>query len=350
MKVNGTHYRTVWMEGWDAMFIDQLRLPFAFEIYRSVSYEQTCSVIRTMLVRGAGAIGAAAGFAMAQATYELHGKGIEAVAEARATIEVTRPTARNLFYATERVFDRYSATDSPQEALLEAHAIADEDSAACQQIGHYGQSLIADGARVQTHCNAGWLAFVDHGSALSPIYAARDAGKRVFVYADETRPRNQGAKLTAWELAQEGIEHAIVPDNAGAHIMSMGMVDIMIVGADRIARNGDTANKIGTLEKAICAKEYGIPFYIAAPTSTFDLGCASGREIIIEQRSDDEVLYGDGMLDDKTLGRCRISNPSSRAVNYGFDVTPARLIAGIITERGIIQPTEEDVRRIIHRS
>ncbi len=350
MKVAGKHYRTVWMEGWEAMFIDQLRLPFAFEIYRSVSYEQTCSVISTMLVRGAGAIGAAAGFAMAQATHELHASGIASVMGARKQIEATRPTARNLFYATERVFDRYAATLSPDEALREAQSIADEDADACKQIGQYGKDLIRDGARIQTHCNAGWLAFVDHGSALSPIYAARDEGKSVFVYADETRPRNQGAKLTAWELSQEGIDHAIVPDNAGAYIMSLGKVDMMIVGADRIARNGDTVNKIGTLEKAICAKEYGIPFYVAAPSSTFDLACRSGADVEIEQRSDDEVLYAEGEFPNGTIGKCRISSPQSRAINYGFDVTPARLITGIITEKGIIQANEEDVRRIIHGS
>lgn len=348
MNVDGKHYRTVWMDGWDVMFIDQLKLPFTFETYRSVSYEQTCTVISSMLVRGAGAIGAAAGYAMAQATHALHQNGIAAILQAKADIEATRPTARNLFYATERVFNRYAATLSHAEALQEANNIADEDAEACRTIGQLGKTLIPDGARIQTHCNAGWLAFVDYGSALSPLYAARDDGKKLFVYVDETRPRNQGAKLTAWELTQEKISHAIIPDNAGAYLMSLGKVDMMIVGADRIAANGDTVNKIGTLEKAICAKEYGIPFYIAAPSSTFDLACKTGGDVQIEERSANEVLFTEGQLPDGSVTQCRISAPQSTAVNFGFDVTPAKYITAIITEKGIIKPTEQDVRRIIH--
>jgi len=349
MKVNGTHYRTVWMQNSDVMLINQIKLPFAFEIYRSQTYSKTCTVISSMLVRGAGAIGATAGYAMAQAVMELHAQGIGAVESAKNEIESTRPTAQNLFYATNRVFATYLATGSVAATVDEAQAIADEDAMACKQIGQFGKSLIKDGFRIETHCNAGWLAFVDYGSALSPVYAARDDGKSVFVYADETRPRNQGAKLTAWELNQEDIPHSIIPDNAGAYLMSLGKVDMMIVGADRIAANGDVVNKIGTLEKAICAKEFGIPFYVAAPSSTFDLSCEDGRAVIIEERSPDEVLFADGLTKDGADMRIRVSSEHSQAVNYGFDVTPAQYITGIITVKGIINADRESISRTISR-
>ncbi len=339
MNYNNNHYRTVWMdEHYHVHMIDQNLLPFEFKIVTLKTYQETCEVIKNMTVRGAGAIGATAGFAMAQsimAGYQsveaCHGMPLQHIQSAKSAIESTRPTAQNLFYAVKRVYEA-------KDAYKEAQAIADEDAQSCRMIGQYGKELIKDGFRIETHCNAGWLAFVDFGSALSPIYAARDEGKKVFVYADETRPRGQGARLTAWELFNENIPHKIIPDNAGAHIMSKGMVDIMIVGADRIAANGDTANKIGTLEKAICAKEYGIPFYIAAPTSTFDLNCATGNDIVIEERSDDEVLYQTGPNNEGELQTIAVTSPGSRALNFGFDVTPAKYITGIITEKGIIKP------------
>ncbi len=212
--------------------------------------------------------------------------------DARREIESTRPTARNLFYAVERVFA--AAKLSARHAIAEAQAIADEDAVASQKIGEFGKELIRDGYGIATHCNAGWLAFVDYGTALSPIYMSHKEGKKIFVYVDETRPRGQGARLTAWELHNAGIPHAIIPDNATAWYMSQGKINLMITGADRIAANGDTANKIGTLEKAIAAKHFNIPFYIAAPTSTFDMNCPDGSHIIIEERSQDEVLYQDG--------------------------------------------------------
>ncbi|MFH1386419.1 MAG: S-methyl-5-thioribose-1-phosphate isomerase [bacterium] len=322
MKVNGKHYRTVWLEGSSVFLIEQNFLPFEFKIHESKTYKDTCDAIKTMLVRGAGAIGATAGFAMAQAFL-----GKVDLAKAKKEIEATRPTAQNLFYAVERVF---KSTDP----VAEAQKIADEDAQNCAQIGEIGSELIKNGANIETHCNAGWLAFVDYGSALSPIYIANRQGKKVFVYVDETRPRGQGAKLTAWELKNEGIDHAIIPDNAGAYYMSQGKIDLLIVGADRIAKNGDTANKIGTLEKAICAKEYGIPFYIAAPSSTIDLNCQSGKDIPIEERSEDEVLYQTGPKGEKIL----VCSPGSPAKNPAFDVTPAKYITGIITEKGLFRP------------
>ncbi len=335
MKVAGKDYRTVWMEGNTVCLIEQNLLPFEFKIFRSENYRETCMVISSMIVRGAGAIGATAGYAMAQAFVE-SSNDTKIIENARKEIENTRPTAQNLFYAVERV---YSAGQvSVEQAVNEAQKIADEDADACKKIGELGNDLIKDGANIETHCNAGWLAFVDYGSALSPIYAAHRSGKQVFVYADETRPRGQGARLTAWELKNENIDHVIIPDNAGAHLMSRGKIDMMIVGSDRIAANGDVANKIGTLEKAIAAKYYGIPFYVAAPVSTIDFDCASGMDIPIEQRHEDEVLYQSGPNSEGKLQQVLISSPGSKAMNPAFDVTPAELVTAIITDKGIFKP------------
>jgi len=214
-------------------------------------------------------------------------------------------------------------------------------------IGEYGQTLMKDGIQVETHCNAGWLAFVDYGTALSPVYLAHSAGRKIFVFVDETRPRGQGARLTAWELQQAGVPHRIIPDNAGASLMSQGKVDLMITGADRIAVNGDVANKIGTFEKAIVAREFGIPFYVAAPTSTFDLNCLEGKEIPIEERSEEEVLFQEGITDNGNYVRIRVSSPGSHAYNPAFDVTPAKYITGIITEKGIIHPDQKSILKFL---
>jgi len=340
------------MEGNTVLYIEQNRLPFSFIVNKAFTYQDCCVAIREMQIRGAGAIGAMAGFAMALAciTAQSDISGltkqssksnprdiyIDFIRKARAAIETTRPTARNLFYATELVFN--AGMHSPGEALTEAQRIADRDAEDSRQIGEYGNSLIHDGDRILTHCNAGWLAFVDYGTALSPVYVAHKLGKKVFVYADETRPRGQGARLTAWELFQEGVPHVIIPDNAGASLMAQGNVNMVITGADRIAANGDTANKIGTLEKAIVAREFGIPFYIAAPTSTFDLQCASGSEIVIEERDEEEVLYQEGPDASGMMHRILVCSPGSHALNPAFDITPAKYITGIITERGIIKP------------
>jgi S-methyl-5-thioribose-1-phosphate isomerase len=333
------------MEGNSIFMIEQNLLPFEFKIFESKSYQETCMAIKTMIVRGAGAIGATAGYALAQAAQAANSENyLEEINKAKFAIENTRPTARNLFTATERVYK--AALISPQKAVEEAQAIADEDAETSLAIGRYGNTIIKPGYGIETHCNAGWLAFVDYGTALSPIYQAHQEGKDFFVYVDETRPRNQGAKLTAWELKNENIPHAIIPDNAGAHLMSTGKINLIITGADRIAANGDTANKIGTLEKAIAAKYYGIPFYIAAPRATFDLNCPTGKEIIIEERSQEEVLYQTGMNNENRHEKVLVSAPGSQAVNPAFDVTPAELISGIITEKGIIKPTIEEIQKI----
>ncbi len=341
MKVDGKDYRTVWMEEGIVCLIEQNLLPFKFSIFKAEDYKQTCFAIKTMIVRGAGAIGAAAGYAMAQAFLEDNSKDF--VENARKEIEATRPTARNLFYAVEKVFK--AGMVSVEKAVGKADEIAGKDASDSLAIGEHGKSLIRDGYNIATHCNAGWLAFVDHGTALAPLFRAHEEGKEIFVYVDETRPRSQGARLTAWELHNEGIPHSIIPDNATAYFMSEGKIDLMIVGADRIAANGDVANKIGTLEKAVVAKEFGVPFYIAAPLSTFDLNCATGKDIPIEFRDEEEVLYQSGPDEKGETRRVRTASPGSGALNPAFDVTPASFISGIITEKGIIfRPDLEVIR------
>jgi S-methyl-5-thioribose-1-phosphate isomerase len=339
MKVNGKDYRTVWMEGSSVFMIEQNLLPFEFRVMESADCHSTCLAIRDMTVRGAGAIGAAAGFAMAQAALEAPADiYLEHILACRQAIEQTRPTARNLFYATGRVYK--AAHFSREKAVLEAQKVADEDAEASRRIGNFGKELIRDGARIATHCNAGWLAFVDHGTALSPVYFSHLEGKKVFVFVDETRPRGQGARLTAWELHQQGIPHAIIPDNATAWYMMNGEIDLVITGADRIAANGDTANKIGTLGKALAAKAFGIPFYIAAPASTFDAHCPAGADIPIEERDPEEVLYQSGPDRQGNFHEILVCSPGSPARNPAFDFTPASLITAFITDKGIIPPTE----------
>lgn len=337
MKVAGKHYRTIWMEGSSVFMIDQNALPFTFRIYEAKTSCQTCEAIKTMVTRGAGAIGAAAGFAMAQAFLENAGNQLF-VENARKEIEATRPTARNLFFAVEQVF--MAGNNSVEAAVNEAQRLAEENISDAMKIAGFGNSLIRNGSRILTHCNAGWLGFVDWGSALAPVYQAHHEGKKVFIYSDETRPRGQGARLTAWELSNEGVPHTIVPDNAGAFLMSKGMVDMVIVGADRIAANGDAANKIGTFEKSIVAKEFGIPFYVAAPFSTIDFSIADGSHIPIEERSQDEVLYQSGPDEDGIIHRIRVAADGSVAINPAFDVTPAKYITAFITEKGILKSSE----------
>ena len=331
MLVNNQDYRTVWLEGGVVKLINQPLLPHKFEIYECTDYKQTANAIKTMIVRGAGAIGAAAGYAMAQAFINN-----EDITQAAEVIKNTRPTAQNLFYAVNKVLK--AKDKDKEEAIKIAEEIANEDANACKQIGIYGEPLIE--GNILTHCNAGWLAFVDWGTALSPIYAAKRKGKDVFVFVDETRPRLQGARLTSWELENENIPHAIIADNAAGYYMKKGEINLVITGADRIAANGDTANKIGTYEKAVLAKENNIPFYIAAPTSTIDINCPSGDEIPIEERDEAEVLEINGI---------KVANPKSHAKNPAFDITPAKYITGIITEKGIIKPTKEEITEIIKK-
>ncbi len=345
MHVNGKYYRTIWLDKSSVFMIDQNRLPFEFKIYEAKTYMDTCHAIETMIVRGAGAIGAAAGFAMAQIYMQAHGAGSERfILNAKNVLENTRPTARNLFYAAERVFE--AGKISVNNAIESAQKLAEENIQEARKIGEFGEGLIKDGFRIETHCNAGWLGFVDYGSALSPVYVAHEKGKKLFVYVDETRPRNQGARLTAWELMNENIPHAIITDHAGSYFMAKKKIDMVIVGADRVAANGDVANKIGTFEKALVAKHFGIPFYVAAPLSTFDLNCLTGDDIVIEQRESEEVTYQSGVDDEGHLKKIRIANPGSEALNPAFDITPAGFISGIITEKGIIKSDKTEIQKL----
>lgn len=343
VKINGRQqdYRTVWMRGSEVCMIDQPKLPHCFEIYKSKNHKETAAAIRNMIVRGAPAIGATAAYGMAQAAMEFPGNDMEEffsfVGEAAGLIKDARPTAYDLFHAVDEIESELRKAKSVSEALelarKAAKAYADKSVERCKKIGEAGEKLIEKNSRILTHCNAGALACVDYGTALSPIRFAKYNGKEPFVFVDETRPRCQGSRLTAWELLQEEIDHSIIVDNAAGHFMQKGEIDIVIVGADRIAKNGDVANKIGTYEKAVLAKENGIPFYVAAPESTFDRGCATGKDIAIEERGEDEVLSMFG----ENSATIRISPLNSKARNPAFDVTPAKYITGIITENGIVR-------------
>lgn len=355
MKVDGTPYRTVWMDGSVVRMINQHLIPHRFEIMDLGDYHQTAKAITVMNVRGAGAIGATAGFAMAQAALAAGDSSFHAdMAQAAKVVQATRPTAQNLFYAVRRVLKAIEAQGSDiakarQAAVAEAQDIADDDAACCEAIGQHGAPLVPENARVSTHCNAGWLAFVDWGSALSPVYVAHRQGKKPFVFVDETRPRSQGARLTAWELAKEGVPHAVICDNATGHYLRTGQIDMVIVGSDRIAANGDVANKIGTYTSALAAKAAGVPFYVAAPTTTIDPDCPSGDDIPIEERDQDEVRYTWGWSDDGVFTRVRTVPEESSARNPAFDVTPAELVAGIITEKGVVSASVEGIASVARK-
>ncbi len=353
MLVNGVPYRTVWMDGDAVKLIDQRQLPFRFEILTLAAYGETADAIRDMAVRGAGAIGVAAGYAMAQAIRLALERTFDTeVARAASVLRGTRPTAWNLFYAIDRVLEGVrpiaGVAAKRVRAVEIAQAIADEDAQAGERIGELGQALLPSPATVLTHCNAGWLAFADWGTALAPVYRAHRDGKRVAVYATETRPRAQGAKLTAWELAQEGVPCTLIPDTAAGHLMRQGLADLVIVGADRIAANGDVANKIGTYMLAVLARTHEVPFYVAAPTTTIDLSCPSGDAIPIEERGEDEVLWTNGVTPEGYPERVRVSPEGSHARNWAFDVTPAGYITGLLTERGLIRAEPQAIAEVMH--
>jgi S-methyl-5-thioribose-1-phosphate isomerase len=337
--------RTLWRDGSTIQLIDQRKLPHRFEITALEDHHETAQAIKDMVMRGAGAIGCAGGFGMAQAAIEASGLDIENFKKymdgAAETLRNTRPTAVNLFRAIERCLEAIrggSVEEMVSSVLKEADIIAEDDLQASIQIGLNGNRLISDGFRILTHCNAGALAFLDFGTALSPIRFAHEDGKKVHIWVDETRPRCQGARLTAWELEQEYIPYSIIVDNAAGYFMRRGEVDIVIVGADRIAANGDVVNKIGTYEKAVVAHENGIPFYVAAPEMTFDRSCPDGDSIEIEERDVREVLDMWGVDDHNIPTRVYIADRNFYARNPAFDVTPAKYITGFITEKGILKP------------
>ena len=357
MKVGGAPYRTIWPhpEREDVVqIIDQRQLPHRFVVEDIRSAEEMAMAIRDMHVRGAPLIGAAAAWALVLAARGSGDDWLDQLRHAGDRLKGTRPTAVNLAWAVDRMLATAAACRSAGEAAWrlreEAQRVCDEDVAACAAIGRHGLPLIREisarkgGAPVNvlTHCNAGWLACVDHGTATAPVYAAHDAGLAVHVWVDETRPRNQGARLTAWEFGQHGVPHTLVADNAGGHLMQHGLVDLCLVGADRVTRRGDAANKIGTYLKALAAADNRVPFYVALPASSIDWSLRDGvREIPIESRAEDEVRLVEGVDATGELRRVAICPATTRAANYGFDVTPGRLITGLLTERGRCAATEE---------
>jgi methylthioribose-1-phosphate isomerase len=353
MRVDGRYWRSIAaVEGGAAVeVIDQTLLPFRFATMRWSSAEEAAHGIRTMVVRGAPLIGASAAWGLALAMRA--DASDSALSGAIALLGATRPTAVNLRWALERMERRLRPLPLSARAgaaATEAQAICDEDVALCSAIGDHGLPLVGAIAErkpgrqvnILTHCNAGWLATVDWGTALAPIYKAHDAGIPVHVWVDETRPRNQGAFLTAWELKAHGVQHTVIADNAGGHLMQRGAVDLCITGADRVTATGDAANKIGTYLKALAAADCGVPFYVAVPSPTIDWRLADGvSDIPIEERSAEEVTHLTGPDDAGVLHRVRVVSPGSSAANPAFDVTPARLVTGLVTERGVAPATRQ---------
>ncbi len=348
--------RTVWFEAGRVQILDQRLLPWRVEVVALGSVAEVAVVIRDMAVRGAGCIGATAGYGMALAAVEAcDWDELQRLAQA---LKATRPTAVNLAWAVDRQLTAIRAAGwqaRVEVARATAEAIADEDVAACAAIGRHGLELLRGltarspgrPLNILTHCNAGWLAFVDIGSATAPIYAAHEAGLPVHVWVDETRPRNQGARLTAWELGARGVPHTVIADNSGGHLMQRGLVDVVITGADRVTRAGDVANKIGTYLKALAARDNGLPFYVALPSSTFDGSLDDGLAgIPIEQRDGDELAWMEGITAAGELARVRVLPEGSAVRNDAFDVTPARLVTGLITERGVCAAAPAAIRSL----
>jgi methylthioribose-1-phosphate isomerase len=357
MKVGGVHYRTIWLDGAGpaAGIIDQTRLPHEFETVWLETLDDAARAIQTMQVRGAPLIGVTAAYGVCLA---LNADASDAaLAHACETLGATRPTAVNLNWALKEMkqaLQKILPKDRAGAAYAKAARLADEDVETCRSIGLHGQKVIAEIAarkqgpvNVLTHCNAGWLACVDWGTALSPVYHAYNAGVPIHVWVDETRPRNQGAALTAFELGAHGIPHTVIADNAGGHLMQHGEVDLCIVGCDRLTATGDAANKIGTYLKALAAKDNGVPFYVALPLSTIDWTIADGvQEIPIEERSGREVTHMTGLAENGEIVTVQVTAPGSHAANPAFDVTPARLITGLMTERGIAPATREGLTKL----
>jgi methylthioribose-1-phosphate isomerase len=351
MKVDGRHFSSIWLEpdGWSVGAIDQRRLPHDFVVSRITDCDAAADAIRSMLVRGAPLIGATAAYGVALA---MRTEGTDAALDrACATLMATRPTAINLKWALDEmrmVLAPQPPSARAKVAYARAAEIAEQDIAINQNIGRHGLALIeaikankkpGERINVLTHCNAGWLATVDWGTATAPIYLAHDGGLPIHVWVDETRPRNQGASLTAWELGHHGVAHTVVPDNTGGHLMQHGMVDLVIVGTDRVAANGDVCNKIGTYLKALAAHDNGVPFYVALPSPTIDFSIDDGiKQIPIEQRGTEEVATMTGRTADGRIETVRVVADGSPVANYAFDVTPARLVTGLITERGVLRP------------
>ncbi|MCP4313715.1 MAG: S-methyl-5-thioribose-1-phosphate isomerase [Bacteroidetes bacterium] len=361
MRIGDTHYRTIWLDDDPTVVrvIDQRKLPFELEFMDLRLLDDACFAISEMVVRGAPLIGVTAAFGLYLAGLNSDASNwCDEVKGAGEQLIATRPTAVNLKYAVDLGLGELNCAGS-REGMIErlfhlAMNLAEKEVERSRQIGEHGLALIRDCyekrntmVNILTHCNAGWLACVDYGTATAPIYRAHDEGIPLHVWVDETRPRNQGARLTAYELGEHGVPHTVVVDNAGGHLMQNGQVDMVIVGSDRTTRTGDVANKIGTYLKALAARDNNIPFYVALPTSTIDRVLASGSEIEIENRDSGEVCHMDGWNDEEDKSsRLRVLPASSKVANPGFDVTPARLVSGLITEKGVCPASEEAIQKL----
>lgn len=361
MKIQGKHYRSIWVNPNDPRQIqtfDQRKIPFQITIETWTSYKDAVIAIKEMHVRGAPLIGVSGAYGLYLATLEAPSENpLPFLEKAKNELENARPTAVNLSWAVNKVWNVIknlrSIEDMRATALAMANQLADEDVKMCKRIGEAGLPLIEEiysktgkPVNILTHCNAGWIATIDYGTITAPIYMAHRKGIPVHVWVSETRPRNQGSRITAWELGEEGVPHTVIADNASGLIIQEGKVDIVLVGADRVVRNGDTANKIGTLMKAVVAHEYGIPFYVALPSSTFDPSLDTGSQIPIEVRSEDEVLYTEGWINDD-INRVRVAPFNSHAYNPAFDVTPAKFISGYITDKGVL--TAEQLHTLVEK-
>jgi methylthioribose-1-phosphate isomerase len=358
VKIQGKHYQTIWLKEGNpevVQVIDQRKLPFQFEIMELKTVEDAYFAIREMVVRGAPLIGVTAAYGIYLAVVNFSGGDFEKyIIEKADYLKSSRPTAVNLAFAVnemvEFVFSNKSGTKMVHQVLQKANDFKEKEIEFSNKIGEFGLKIIEEiyqqkkqTVNILTHCNAGWLACIDWGTATAPIYKAHQKGIPVHVWVDETRPRNQGARLTAFELGEEGVQHTIIPDNAGGHLMQHGMVDLVIVGSDRTTASGDVANKTGTYLKALAAKDNNIPFYVALPSSTFDFGMDDGvKEIPIEQRDSKEVAEIEGWTGFE-INSVRLIPEKSPVANFGFDVTPARLVTGLITERGVCKANRESI-------
>lgn len=366
MLINNTHYQTIWLKPDDnktVQIIDQRLLPFEFRIVDLATIDDVYTAIKEMHVRGAPLIGAAAALGMYLEALKIATKPdfIQKLTDAGEYLKSSRPTAVNLTFGVDHMILSLKDIEDPEEririALNQALAIVENEKEYCRQIGNHGLPLIEEISKrkkgkpvnILTHCNAGWLACIDYGTATAPVYFAHDKGIKVHVWVDETRPRNQGARLTAYELGQHGVPHTVIVDNAGGHLMQHGMVDMVIVGSDRTTSNGDVANKIGTYLKALAAKDNDIPFYVALPSSSIDWNLTDGiSQIPIEQRHADEVTCIEGIAGSK-VEKVQILPDHSQVANYGFDVTPARLVTGLITEKGICEANKQSIEALFNK-
>ena len=364
MRIDGIHYRAIWMEKESGIVkvIDQRVLPFEFRILELKSLTDAFDAIANMVVRGAPLIGATAAFGLYLAAYQSDQHNwCEEVNAAADKLISARPTAVNLKYAVDLLMENVVCSASREAMIKELFHLsirfAEDEVIRCKKIGEHGMSLINDiyaktsrPVQILTHCNAGWLACIDYGTALAPIYLAHDRGIPVHVWVDETRPRNQGARLTAYELGKHGVPHTVIVDNAGGHLMQRGEVDLVLVGSDRTTRTGDVANKIGTYLKALAAKDNGIPFYVALPSTTIDFELADGRQIEIENRDAEEITHMEGLnQENQTRASLRILPEGSPTANPGFDVTPAKLVTALITEKGICEASEKGIKSLFSK-